>query len=178
LRDYTCQARNPLFNKNRLKLGTFATNTVAPYIRLRPMPTVPRGKLFARGEAWRTAQFRGVAPWHAGRGWRMREYNIEAGVVLIHLCGAGISMDDIFRRLATSHAPTVHPLMSRSNLQRSITCRAALRLTSLEVEQTRVRYVRPAVAEHDARYDYLDEWVSVLQRLCRRRKSSTSKASS
>ena len=159
--------RNPLFNKNRLKLGTFATNTIGSIQTVAPDAYRPTWENSLR--AAKLADDAGFEALLALARWKgLAKAGIEhrGGVVLDpFVWGAGISMATRYSAVfATSHAPTVHPLIvakQSATIDRISGGRYGLNVVGGSNRPELDMFGLP-LAEHDARYDYLDEWVGVL----------------
>ena len=164
------QARNPLFNKNRLKLGTFATNTIGSVQTLAPDAYRPTWDNSLRAaQLADSAGFEALLALARWKGLASSGIHHRGGVVLDPFTwAAGISMATKYSAVfATSHAPTVHPL---------IVAKQSATIDHISGGRFGLNVVggwnRPefdmfglTLAEHDARYDYLDEWLGVLERL-------------
>jgi alkanesulfonate monooxygenase SsuD/methylene tetrahydromethanopterin reductase-like flavin-dependent oxidoreductase (luciferase family) len=166
----TGQPRNALFNKNRLKLGTFATNTVGSIHTIAPDAYRPTWENSLR--AAKLADSAGFEALLALARWKgLAKVGIEhrGGVVLDpFVWAAGIAMATTYSTvLATSHAPTVHPLIvakQSATIDHISGGRFGLNVVGGWNRPEFDMFGLP-LAEHDARYDYLDEWLSVLERL-------------
>ena len=108
------QARNPLFNKNRLKVGTFATNTVGSIHTIAPDAYRPTWENSLRAAKLAdSAGFEALLALARWKGLAKAGIQHRGGVVLDpFVWAAGISMATTYCAVfATSHAPTVHPLI-------------------------------------------------------------------
>jgi FMNH2-dependent dimethyl sulfone monooxygenase len=164
------QARNPLFNKNRLKLGTFATNTVGSIHTTAPDAYRPTWENSLRAAKLAdSAGFEALLALARWKGLAKAGIQHRGGVVLDpFVWAAGISMATTYCAVfATSHAPTVHPLIvakQSATIDHISGGRFGLNVVGGWNRPEFEMFGLP-LAEHDARYDYLDEWVSVLERL-------------
>ena len=164
------QSRNPIFNSNRFKLGTFATNTIGTYQSVAPEIYVPGWE-----SALRNARLADRAGFEALLGlarWRTPgAVPIEgrSHVVLDSFTwSAALAMATEYTALiATSHAPTVHPLVIAkqcATIDNIAGGRFALNVVG--------GWNRPEfdmfgidLLPHDQRYDYLEEWIGVIYKL-------------
>ena len=162
--------RNPLFNKNRLKLGTFATNTVGSIHSIAPGAYQPTWENSLRAaQLADSAGFEVLLALARWKGLAKAGIQHRGGVVLDpFVWAAGISMATTHSAVfATSHAPTVHPLIvakQSATIDHMSGGRFGLNVVGGWNRPEFDMFGLP-LAEHDARYDYLDEWVAVLERL-------------
>ena len=162
--------RNPLFNDNKFKIGTFATNTIGSWYTVAPEAYEPNWE-----NSLRVAKLADRAGFEAILGlarWKIPgDYPIDGrgNIVLDSFTWtAALAMATRYSALfATTHAPTVHPL---------VIAKQAATIDQISGGRFGLNVVggwnRPEFAmfgidllEHDRRYDYLDEWISVLYRL-------------
>ena len=164
------QIQNPLFNKNRLKLGTFATNTVGSIHTDAPDAYRPTWENSLRAaQLADSAGFEALLALARWKGLAKSGIEHRGGVVLDpFVWAAGIAMATKYSAVfATSHAPTVHPLIvakQSATIDHISGGRFGLNVVGGWNRPEFEMFGLP-LAEHDARYDYLDEWVSVLERL-------------
>lgn len=164
------QSRNPIFNKNRLKLGTFATNTVGSIHTVAPDCYRPTWENTLR--AAKIADSAGFEALLALARWKaVAEVPIDhrGGVVLDPFIWAtGIAMATEYSAVfATCHAPTVHPLIvakQSATVDHISGGRFGLNVVGGWNKREFDMFGQP-LANHDARYDYLDEWLTVLEKL-------------
>jgi FMNH2-dependent dimethyl sulfone monooxygenase len=161
---------NPLFNTNPLKLGTFGTNgrgashSVAPDAH---RPTWPIN-LEAAQLADR-AGFEALVAFARWKGFADAGIDHPSGVVLDPFIWAGAiaqatSYSAVF---ATTHAPTVHPIVvAKQTATIDIISGGRLGLNLVGGwNKPEFDMFGAALAPHDERYEHLDEWYGVLQRL-------------
>jgi dimethylsulfone monooxygenase len=162
---------NPIFNKNKLKLGTFATNTIGSVRSVAPDAYKPtwENSLSAAKAADRAGfeALLGLARWKdAGEGLSVDH---RSNVVLDPFTwAAAIAMATKYSAVfATSHAPTVHPLVVAkqcATIDHIAGGRFGLNVVGgwnrPEFDMFNIQLL-----EHDARYDYLEEWLTVVEKL-------------
>jgi FMNH2-dependent dimethyl sulfone monooxygenase len=164
------QSRNPLFNKNRMKVGTFATNTIGSVHTSAPDAYEATWENSLR--AARAADAAGFEALLALARWKAvapGPMDHRGGIVLDPFTwAAGIAMGTRYSAVfATSHAPTVHPLIvakQSATIDHISGGRFGLNVVG-GWNRREFDMFGLTLAEHDARYDYLDEWMEVLERL-------------
>tara|TARA_B100000686_G_C16777782_1_gene969705 strand:+ start:1299 stop:2435 length:1137 start_codon:yes stop_codon:yes gene_type:complete len=160
---------NPLFNTNKLKLGTFGTNVsggcaitkaegaleinwpnvsnisrIADQIGLEALVPVARWKGFG-GETDFNAHCFETYTWAAGLGGQTDQAAV----------------------FSTSHVPTVHPVLAAkqaTTIDHITNGRFALNIVVGWFEPE-LQMFGSKVMEHDIRYDYADEWIEVMKLL-------------
>ena len=164
------QSRNPLFNANRMKLGTFATNTIGSIHTAAPDGWNPTWENSLRAAKMAdSAGFEamlGLARWKSAN---PGPIDHRGGVVLDPFTwAAGIAMATNYSAVfATSHAPTMHPLVvakQAATIDHISGGRFGLNVVGGWNRREFDMFGQP-LADHDARYDYLDEWIEVLEKL-------------
>ena len=164
------ESRNPIFNANRIKLGTFATNTIGSMQTVAPDAWKPTWENSLRAAKMAdSAGFEamlGLARWkNATDGPLDQRGNI---VLDSFTWAAGLAMATSYSALfATSHAPTVHPLViakQAATIDHISGGRFGLNVVGGWNRREFDMFGQP-LADHDARYDYLDEWIEVLEKL-------------
>ena len=165
------QRLNAVFNKNKLKLGTFATNTVGGIHTSAPDGYRPtwENSLHA-AKAADSAGFEallGLARWKSVGGKAPIEH--RGGYVLDPFTwAAGLAMATNYCTiLATSHAPTVHPLVvakQGATIDHISGGRFGLNVVGGWNRSEFEMFGQP-LANHDVRYDYMEEWLTVIERL-------------
>lgn len=166
----TSVRNNPIFNKNKFKIGTFASNTFGSV-----HTSAPEGYVSNWQNSLRLAQIADRAGYEAILGlarWKNPgKHNVEhrGNVVLDSFTWtAGLAMATSYSALfATTHAPTVHPLVVAkqcATIDQIANGRFGLNVvggwTKHEFEMFGLKLL-----EHDARYDYLSEWMTVIIKL-------------
>ena len=163
------QGRNPIFNSNRFKLGTFATNTIGAAQTLAPDAYVPTWENSLR--LAKTADRAGFEAILGLARWKNPDVPIDgrSNVVMDSFTWcAGLAMATQYSALfATSHAPTVHPLVIAkqcATIDHISGGRFGLNVVGGWNRQEFDMFGLQLL-EHDQRYDYLEEWVTVLYKL-------------
>lgn len=163
-------ANNPIFNSNRLKLGIFGTNGKGGAQTLAPEAYKPTWK--ASVDTARMADeagFEAIVAYARWKGYIPGRPDHPSGIVLDPFTwAAGIAQATSYSAVfATSHAPTIHP----------ITC--AKQCTTIDIisggrfglnvvggwNKHELEMFGAPLKEHDARYEHLDEWLQVLERM-------------
>ena len=162
---------NPIFNDNKLKLGTFCTNGRAGAAHT----LVPEGNQLNWPRAVEIAQkadragYEAVVPLARWKGYIKEKPNHVSGEVLDPFTwAAGIAQaTEQIGVFVTSHAPTIHPIVAAkqtatidiiSNGRLGINVVGGWNRPELEMFGAPLR-------EHDQRYEYLAEWLDVIKRL-------------
>ncbi len=160
---------NPLFNDNRLKLGTFCSNTIAN-LTLVPEQWRPTwanclaAALLADG-----AGFEAIVPIARWKGYEDGKPDHPSNEVLdVFTWAAGIAQATRYSAIfATSHAPTMHPLLVAkqcATIDAISGGRSALNIVGgwnrREFDMFGIELM-----EHDQRYVYLEEWLRILRKL-------------
>ena len=162
---------NAVFNSNKLKLGTFATNTVGAVHTVAPDRYHPTWENSLRAaKAADCAGFEallGLARWKSVGGKAPIDH--RGGIVLDPFTwAAGIAMATNYCTvLATSHAPTIHPLVvakQGATIDHISGGRFGLNVVGGWNRSEFEMFGQP-LADHDARYDYMEEWLTVIERL-------------
>lgn len=161
---------NPVFNANKLKLGTFCTNgksganTLVPEAYRVSWPGTVRLAQIAD-----MAGYEAIVPYARWKGYEDGKPDHPSGVVMDpYTWAAGIAQATRYSAVfATSHAPTIHPLMAAKQC-------ATVDLISdgrfgLNVvggwNKPELEMFGAPLREHDERYDHLAEWLEILMRL-------------
>jgi dimethylsulfone monooxygenase len=162
-------ATNPLFNDNRLKLGTFGTNVsngcAVTTVEEAFVATWPNTLAVAReADALGLEALVPVARWKGfgGKsnfnGTNFETYTWAAGI------GQATQRSCVF---TTSHVPTVHPIMAA---KQAVTVdhisggRFALNIVCGWFAPELEMYGAP-IMQHDIRYDYAAEWIEIIKML-------------
>ena len=165
------QRRNAVFNNNKLKLGTFATNTIGSIHTAAPDGYHPTWENSLRAaQAADKAGFEallGLARWKAVGGKLPIEHR-DSIVLDPFTWAAGIAMATNYCTvLATTSAPTMHPLLvakQGATIDHISGGRFGLNVVGgwsrAEFEMFGLQ-----LADHDLRYDYLEEWLNVIGKL-------------
>lgn len=165
------RSANPVFNKNKLKLGTFATNTVGSVKTLAPdsyKVTWENSLSVAKAaDAAGLEAILGLARWKdPGTG---HIHDARGNIVFDSFTWtAGLAMATKYSAVfATSHAPTIHPL-AIAKMAATIDHIAGGRFGLNVVggwSRAEFEMFGLQLLEHDRRYDYLAEWLTVIEKL-------------
>lgn len=161
---------NPVFNDNRLKLGTFCTNGRGATHSL-----APEANRLDWSQSLRVAQevdcagFEAVVPFARWKGYVAGKPGHISGDVLDPFTWAaaiaqGTRHAGVF---VTSHAPTIHPIVAAKQTA-TIDVISGGRLSINVVggwNRPELEMFGAPLREHDQRYDYLSEWLAVIRRL-------------
>ncbi|WP_232494835.1 LLM class flavin-dependent oxidoreductase [Novosphingobium kaempferiae] len=162
--------QNPVFNGNRMKLGTFCTNGKGPNLTTVPesyMATWPDTRKLAQMAD--VAGFEAIVPYSRWKGFVTGQPDDRTGNVMDPFTwAAAISASTRYSAIfSTSHAPTYHPIVAAkqcatidiiSNGRFGLNVVGGWNRPELEM------FGRP-LQEHDQRYDYLGEWLEIVSRL-------------
>ena len=160
---------NPLFNDNKLKLGTFCSNTIA---NLTLVPEQWRPTWANCLEAARVADAAGleaIVPIARWKGYLDDKPDHPSNEVLdVFTWAAGLSQATRYSSiLATSHAPTMHPLIVAkqcATIDAISGGRAALNIVG-GWNRREFDMFGIDLLEHDQRYVYLEEWLHLVRKL-------------
>jgi dimethylsulfone monooxygenase len=160
---------NPLFNDNKLKLGTFCSNTIA---NMTLVPEQWRPSWAHCLEAARLADEAGleaVIPIARWKGYLDDKPDHPSNEVLdVFTWAAGLSQATRYSSiLATSHAPTMHPLIVAkqcATIDAISGGRAALNIVG-GWNRREFDMFGIDLLEHDQRYVYLEEWLQLVRKL-------------
>lgn len=164
------RSQNPMFNQNRLKLGTFATNTVGSMHTVAPDAYDPswenalRAAKIADGAGFEAIL--GLARW---RGPLQNDPGHRGHTVLDSFTwAAALAMATSHSALfATCHAPIFHPLIvakQAATIDHISGGRFGLNVVG-GWNRAEFEMFGETLSEHDKRYDYLEEWLTVVERL-------------
>ena len=160
---------NPIFNDNKLKLGTFCTNAI-PNITFVPEVLHPTWvNALAMARVADEAGLEAIVPIARWKGYLDGKPNHPANDVLDAFSwAAGLAQATRYTSVfATSHAPTAHPLVV-ARQSATIDAISGGRF-SLNVvggwNRREFDMFGIHLREHDDRYVYLEEWLQILRRL-------------
>ena len=165
-------ARNPLFSANRLKLGIFGTNGKGAAQTLVPEAYRPTWDASVQTAKMADALgFEAVLAYARWKGYIAGQPLHPSGVTLdpFTWCAGIAQATRHMSVIATSHAPTLHPITAA---KQSATIdiisggRFALNVVG-GWNKPELEMFGASFAEHDARYDHLQEWLEIIQRLWR-----------
>lgn len=166
------RARNPLFGANRLKLGIFGTNgkgAAQTLVREAYRPTWQ-----ASVETAQMADalgFEAVLAYARWKGYIPGRPSHPSGITLdpFTWCAGIAQATRHMTVIATSHAPTLHPITAAkqsATIDIIADGRFALNVVG-GWNKPELEMFGASFAEHDARYDHLQEWLEIIQRLWR-----------
>ncbi|MCE0765543.1 LLM class flavin-dependent oxidoreductase [Pseudonocardia kujensis] len=163
---------NPLVESaNALKLGLFCTNGTGASQTLAPeRHTAPSWERSVRtAHAAEAAGFEAVVPFARWKGYPENRPEHPSGMVLDPFTwAAGIAAStERIGVLATSHAPTVHPIVAAkqaATVDLISGGRFALNVVG-GWNRPELEMFGAPLREHDERYDHLQEWLQVIRRL-------------
>ena len=160
---------NPLFNGNKLKLGTFCSNTVANMTMVPEQWRPTWANCLAAAQLADGAGWEAVIPIARWKGYLDGKPDHPSNEVLdVFIFAAGIAQATRYSSVfATSHAPTVHPIVvakQSATIDAISNGRFALNVVGgwnrREFDMFGIQLM-----EHDRRYVYLAEWVETLRKL-------------
>jgi len=160
---------NPLFNGNKLKLGTFCSNTIAN-MTLVPEQWHPSwANCLNAARVADQAGLEAIVPIARWKGYLDDKPEHPSNEVLdVFTWAAGLSQATRYSSiLATSHAPTMHPLIVAkqcSTIDLISGGRAALNVVG-GWNRREFDMFGIDLLEHDQRYVYLEEWLALLRKL-------------
>jgi dimethylsulfone monooxygenase len=160
---------NPLFNDNKLKLGTFCTNTISNMTFIPELLQPTWANTLAAARLADEAGLEAVVPIARWKGYLDEKPDHPSNNVLdVFAWAAAMAQATRYSAVfATSHAPTMHPVLV-AKLSSTIDAisggRFALNVVGgwnrREFEMFGIDLV-----EHDQRYVYLEEWLQILRKL-------------
>ena len=167
--DQLREASNPLFNQRKLKLGTFCTNlsggcTMSSIDGVLEADWPSTVELALMGEAMDFEALVPVGRWKGFGG--ALDFN-SAGFETYTWAAA---MSALTRRsgiFATSHVPTIHPVMAAKQamtIDHISAGRFALNIVT-GWHQTEIEMFGAPLLEHDRRYAMAGEWLDIIKRL-------------
>jgi dimethylsulfone monooxygenase len=160
---------NPLFNDNKLKLGTFCSNTIANMTLVPEQWRPTWANCLKAAQVADEAGLEAVVPIARWKGYLDEKPDHPSHEVLdVFTFAAGVAQGTKHTAiLTTSHAPTMHPLVVAkqcATIDAISGGRSALNVVGgwnrREFEMFGIDLL-----EHDQRYVYLDEWVELLRKL-------------
>ena len=160
---------NPIFNDNKLKLGTFCTNTIANMTFVPELLQPTWANTLAAARLADEAGLEAVVPIARWKGYLDGKPEHQTNNVLdVFAWAAAMAQATRYTAVfATSHAPTMHPLMvarMSSTIDAISGGRFALNVVGgwnrREFEMFGIELL-----EHDDRYVYLEEWLKIIRKL-------------
>jgi FMNH2-dependent dimethyl sulfone monooxygenase len=160
---------NPIFNDNKLKLGTFCTNTV-PNMTFLPERRDPTwANTLAGARLADEAGLEAVVPIARWKGYLDDRPDHIANVVFdVFTWAAGLAQATRYSSIfATSHAPTMHPLLVAKQCATIDAISGGRCSLNIVGGWNRREFDMFGIdlMEHDQRYVYLEEWRSRRIRL-------------
>lgn len=163
------RATNPLFNDNKLKLGTFGTNvsngcaiTTAPEALVTTWPNTR-----AIAQAADRLGFEALVPVARWKGFGGKT-NFNGSNFETYTWAAGLAQaTENTAVFVTSHVPTVHPIMAAkqaTTVDHISNGRFALNIVCGWFAPELEMFGAP-IMEHDTRYDYAAEWIEIIKLL-------------
>lgn len=165
----TSQPSNPIFNDNKLKLGTFCTNTIANMTFVPELLQPTWANTLAAAQIADAAGLEAVVPIARWKGYLDDRPEHQTNNVLdVFAWAAAMAQATRYTAVfATSHAPTMHPMLvarMSSTIDAISGGRFALNVVGgwnrREFDMFGIDLV-----EHDQRYVYLEEWLEILRKL-------------
>ncbi|HXJ17940.1 MAG TPA: LLM class flavin-dependent oxidoreductase [Candidatus Polarisedimenticolia bacterium] len=160
---------NPIFNDNKLKLGTFCTNTV-PNMTFLPERRDPTwANTLAGARLADEAGLEAVVPIARWKGYLDDRPDHIANVVFdVFTWAAGLAQATRYSSIfATSHAPTMHPLIVAKQCATIDAISGGRCSLNIVGGWNRREFDMFGIdlLEHDQRYVYLEEWLMLLRHL-------------
>lgn len=161
---------NPLFGGNKLKLGLFCTNGPGAAITLAPEAHDVSWDFSLRtAVAADQAGLEAVVPYARWKAYAENRPGHKTGTVFDPFAwAAGLAaVTENIEIFATSHAPTLHPIVAAkqaATIDHISGGRFALNVVG-GWNRPELEMFGAPMREHDERYDYLAEWLTVLRRL-------------
>ncbi len=168
----TAAIANPLFNANRLKLGIFGTNGKGAAQTLVPEAYRPTWQASVNtARLADAAGFEAILAYARWKGYIVGKPDHPSGVILdpFTWCAAIAQATERVAVIPTVHAPTLHPIAAAkqcATIDIISGGRFGLNVVGGWNGPELAMFGAP-MAEHDARYDHLQEWLEVVQRLWR-----------
>jgi dimethylsulfone monooxygenase len=160
---------NPIFNDNKLKLGTFCTNTI-PNMTFVPEMALPTwANSLASAQLADRAGLEAIVPIARWKGYLDDKADHLSNVVFeTFTWAAGIAASTKYSAVfATSHAPNMHPVLvakESATIDAISGGRFALNIVG-GWNRREFDMFGIDLLEHDQRYVYLEEWLKLLRRL-------------
>ncbi len=165
----TNQPTNPIFNGNKLKLGTFCTNTIAnmTFAPDRADPTWANS--LAMAHLADNAGLEAIVPIARWKGYLDDKPDHYSNIVFdVFTWAAGLAQATKYSSVfATSHAPTMHPVLVAKQCATIDAISGGRCSLNIVGGWNRREFDMFGIdlMEHDQRYVYLEEWLKLLRRL-------------
>jgi dimethylsulfone monooxygenase len=160
---------NPIFNDNKLKLGTFCTNTI-PNMSFVPEMRMPTWQnTLAAAQLADAAGLEAIVPIARWKGYLDEKPDHRSNIILeTFTWAAGVAASTKYSAVfSTSHAPTMHPVLvakESATIDAISGGRFALNIVG-GWNRREFDMFGIDLLPHDDRYVYLDEWLQILRRL-------------
>ncbi len=162
--------RNAVFNNNLMKLGTFGTNGRGGVLTVAPDAHKPTWEATLRAAKLADeAGFEALLAFARWKGFTQAAPDHPSGVVLDPFAWAAAiaqatSYSTVF---ATTHAPTIHPIVAAKQCATiDIISNGRFGLNVVGGwNKPEFDMFGSSLAAHDKRYEHLEEWLEVLERL-------------
>lgn len=161
---------NPIFGPNKFKLGTFGTNGKGTGLTLAPDAHRPSWDTNVEiAKMCDRAGFEAMLAYARWKPFVPGAFDHASGVVLDPFAwAAGLSQVTKYSAIiATTHAPTIHPIVAAkqcATIDIMSNGRFGLNVVGGWNKPEFDMFGQP-LADHEGRYDYLEEWLEVLERL-------------
>ena len=160
---------NPIFNRNKLKLGTFCSNTIANMTLVPEQWRPTWANCLAAARAADDAGLEAIVPIARWKGYLDDRPDHPSHEVLdVFTWAAGIAQATRYSCVvATSHAPTMHPLVVAKQCATIDAISGGRTALNIVGGWNRCEFDMFGIdlMEHDQRYLYLEEWLQLLRRL-------------
>jgi len=165
----TDHPRNPIFNDNKLKLGTFCTNTISNMTFIPELLKPTWANTLAAARIADEAGLEAVVPIARWKGYLDDKPDHPSNEVLdVFAWAAAMAQATKYAAVfATSHAPTMHPV-AVAKLSATIDAISGGRFCLNIVggwNRREFDMFGIDLLEHDQRYVYLEEWLQILRKL-------------
>jgi alkanesulfonate monooxygenase SsuD/methylene tetrahydromethanopterin reductase-like flavin-dependent oxidoreductase (luciferase family) len=160
---------NPVFNDNKLKLGTFCTNTI-PNMSFVPEMRMPTWQnTLAAAQLADQAGLEAIVPIARWKGYLDEKPEHRSNIILeTFTWAAGVAASTKYSAVfSTSHAPTMHPMLvakESATIDAISGGRFALNIVG-GWNRREFDMFGIDLLPHDERYVYLEEWLQILRRL-------------
>ena len=163
------RAEHPLFGRNKLKLGTFCTNTLSSFSSPPDAAAPQWSDILKCAQMADAAGFEAIVPIARWKGYIDDRIDHRSNYVFDAYCFAAALAQATSRAaiFATTHAPIIHPVAvakSCATIDQISGGRFALNVVGgwnrREFEMFGIE-----MADHSERYAYLEEWLNILRSL-------------
>ena len=165
----TNRPSNPIFNDNKLKLGTFCTNTIPNMSSVPEILQPTWANTLASAHLADNAGLEAIIPIARWKGYLDDKADHPSNIVFeTFTWAAGVAAATKYSAVfATSHAPTMHPMLvakESATIDAISGGRFALNIVG-GWNRREFDMFGIDLMEHDQRYVYLEEWLQLLRRL-------------